>query len=178
MEKVKTKGTPTTTPKVENVANLLVIGAKQQKEDAAPIVEVNKPLNLRSIPDNIVIEINDVMFVEAEEKRTALLGYLRSNVLRAFDCIEVGKTAVQTGRMYFNGNATKLKMPKVKVLSNGRYGETPKEYAKRTLGVMNAWLIKSQQNAFITVKEVEELFNELEEQSLEETTTAVAEVVA
>ena len=163
------------TPAFSVVSGLAIPKLEELKPDEN--LELNRPLDL-NVPDNITLEINDIVYIEATEKRQALLGYLRSNVLRSFNCIELGKTAVQTGRMYFNGNVTKLKMPKVKVLTNGKYAETPAQYAKRTRAIMAMWLIQSQQNAYITEADVMALFNDIEEQSLQEQVADVEKVLA
>lgn len=145
----------------------LVIPGKNENNKDEVALAVQKPLSL-TVPDTIILEINDILYTTPEEKREALLGYLRSNVLKAFNCLEIGKVAVQTGKMYFNGNMTKLKMPGVKMHADGRFAEDLRQYAIRARNSMNVWLNQSQQNAYTTAEDVISVFDEVSEMTGEQ----------
>ena len=104
--------------------------------------------------EGIKLESNDVEAADTEEQILMIRQHIRSKVLKQFNVVEVAKTPVGAGRLYFNGNRTSMKLPKVLRDTNDNFMESLEVYFNRVKPLIAIWLKESVQNAAITVEQV------------------------
>lgn len=114
---------------------------------------VAKPLDL-SINEGIILENNGVEELTREGQIKMIKDFVVAKAAKMRGLTEVGKIPFQTGKLYFNGNVTSLKFPKVLEDENGNFIESLQQHLNRSKPILEIWLRHSQQNSSITVEEV------------------------
>lgn len=121
-------------------------------------IVATKVIMLAAIMTNLPkLEFGEVEATEQAEQIKMVQSFLRNKILRQFNISEVAKTPVIGGGILFNGNATRLKLPKVKMNEEGEFLETLPEYYERCKPEISRWLRQSMQNSRVTIENVLEI---------------------